>query len=118
MFAKIKYNKRISNTIYYHKKKEQQRLSQCLTAVNFVKDVEHLSHRDLLHHFRRLTSLHETITHNGLHISLSFHPADRLSDRDMIEIAERYMRELKLGDQPYLVYRHYDTIHPHVHVRP
>lgn len=116
MFAKIRHNKKIRNTLYYHEKKERQRLAECLTAVNFVKDLEHLTHKDMLHHFQQLTSLHETITHNGLHVSLSFHPTDKLSNKDMINIAEQYMQEIKFGDQPYLVYRHYDTIHPHVHL--
>jgi len=34
----------------------------------------------------------------------------------MIDIARQYMKEIKLADQPYLVYRHYDTIHPHLHL--
>jgi len=116
MFAKIRHNKKIKDTLYYHEKKQRQQLAECLAAVNFVKDLEHLTHKDILHHFSRLTSLHETIAHNGLHVSLSFHPTDKLSNEDMIDLAKQYMQEIKLGDQPYLVYRHYDTIHPHIHL--
>src|SRR5438445_3176693 len=34
----------------------------------------------------------------------------------MVRLAEEYLQRMKLAHQPYLVYRHYDTLHPHMHV--
>ena len=34
----------------------------------------------------------------------------------MIEIAGRYMADMGFDDQPYLMYRHHDAGHTHLHV--
>ena len=41
-----------------------------------------------------------------LHISINPHPEDVLTDRQLSDIANEYMRKLGYGDQPYLVYKH------------
>ena len=50
------------------------------------------------------------------HATLNFNPSDNLSNEKMIAIADRYMEGLKMEQQPYLVYRHDDAEHPHVHI--
>lgn len=52
----------------------------------------------------------------NLHISLSFHKDDILSDIEMQEIAERYMIEMGFSDSPMAIYRHTDKEHPHLHI--
>jgi hypothetical protein len=113
MYAKIKTNKCVRSTLYYNEKKQALSKAQCLAAENFVKDLDQLTYKDKLYHLRRLTSLNDNVVHNGLHISINFHPMDKLSDKDMVQIATTYM---KLGHQPYLVYRHTDVAHAHLHV--
>ena len=52
------------------------------------------------------------------HISLSFHPDDtpKLTDETMITLAEEYMRRMGITDTQYIVARHNDTEHPHIHI--
>lgn len=52
------------------------------------------------------------------HVSLSFHPDDgpRLTDEFMAELAREYMRRMNMTDTQYIVVRHHDTEHPHVHI--
>ncbi len=52
------------------------------------------------------------------HISLSFHPDDapRMSDQLMIDLAREYMRRMEITDTQYLVVRHTDMKHPHLHI--
>ena len=52
------------------------------------------------------------------HISLSFHPDDdpRMSDQLMIDLAREYMRRMEITNTQYLVVRHTDTKHPHLHI--
>ncbi len=52
------------------------------------------------------------------HISLSFHPDDdpRMSDQLMIDLAREYMRRMEITGTQYLVVRHTDTKHPHLHI--
>ena len=51
-----------------------------------------------------------------LHISLSPAPEDKLTDGQLEELAERYMRKMGYGDQPYIAYKHGDTHNTHVHI--
>lgn len=52
------------------------------------------------------------------HLKFSFHPNDKnkLSNRTMRQITERVIKELGYAENPYIIYRHIDTEHPHVHV--
>lgn len=53
------------------------------------------------------------------HISLNFLPADTavLTDAILKDIAKEYLIGIGFdSDHPYLVYKHDDTIHPHIHI--
>ena len=52
------------------------------------------------------------------HISLSFHPKDapRLTDEFMTELAREYMERMGITDTQYMIVRHTDTEHPHLHI--
>mgnify|MGYP000980186348 CR=1 FL=1 len=61
--------------------------------------------------------LNERVTRNSVHISLNFDPKDKGMSRErLMEIAESYMSKIGFGDQPFLVYRHDDAGHPHIHI--
>ena len=52
------------------------------------------------------------------HISLSFAPEDtpKLSDRLMADIAKEYLRRMGVVNTQYIISRHHDKPHPHVHI--
>lgn len=52
------------------------------------------------------------------HICISFHPDDtsRLTNELMVEICKSYMAGMGIKDTQYLLVRHYDTDHPHMHL--
>lgn len=52
------------------------------------------------------------------HISLSFAPEDtpKLSDRLMADIAKEYLRRMGIVNTQYVVFRHHDKPHAHVHI--
>ena len=52
------------------------------------------------------------------HISLSFHPDDtpKLTDEFMTELTREYMRRMGITDTQYMIVRHTDTEHPHLHI--
>lgn len=52
------------------------------------------------------------------HISLSFHKNDapRLTDEFMTELAHEYMERMGITDTQYMIVRHTDTNHPHLHI--
>lgn len=52
------------------------------------------------------------------HISLNFAPEDtpKLSDRVMADIAKEYLRRMGIVNTQYVVFRHHDKPHAHVHI--
>jgi hypothetical protein len=52
------------------------------------------------------------------HISLSYskHDAPTLTDQKMVELAKEYMQKMNIFDTQYIVVRHEDREHPHVHI--
>lgn len=52
------------------------------------------------------------------HISLSFSPEDapKLNDRLMADIAKEYLQRMGIVNTQYIISRHHDKPHPHVHI--
>ena len=52
------------------------------------------------------------------HISLSFSPEDydKLDDEKIAKIAKEYMRRMGIKNTQFVIFRHYDQPHPHIHI--
>ena len=50
------------------------------------------------------------------HISLNLPHGEHLDDKTFLEISKEYMDNMGYGEQPYVVVRHSDTKHEHVHI--
>jgi hypothetical protein len=116
MVANINGGKSIAVALNYNEQKLKLGTAACLQAFNFLKDVEKLDFDDKLWHFNRLISLNERTKINSFHVSLNFHPSEKLSDEKLREIARVFMQKIGFGDQPFLVYNHFDAAHPHIHI--
>ncbi len=90
--------------------------AECILASGFIKDIGNLNFYEKLHHFERLISLNDRISINTLHVSLNFDLSENLETQKLQAIASTYMERIGFGNQPYLVYRHDDAGHPHVHI--
>ncbi len=100
----------------YNEYKVREKEAELLLAQNFLKDAAQLSFSDKKRYFERFTSLNERTITNTLHVSLNFDVAEKLSNDQLTEIAKTYMDKIGFGQQPYLVYRHHDAGHPHIHI--
>lgn len=116
MVAKINTGKSISKALNYNEQKVQQGRAELLDAVNFLKDANQLNFFEKLCHFERHIGMNERALTNSLHVSLNFDVSEKLSNEKMVEIAATYMDKIGFGHQPYLVYRHEDAGHPHLHI--
>ncbi len=50
------------------------------------------------------------------HTSISFAYDDKLSEEKMTSIGKDYLRKMGLNDNQYLMVRHHDTLHNHIHI--
>lgn len=116
MVAKITTPKKIIAALNYNENKVKQDKAECLYAGNFLKDAQQMSFYQKQKGFDRLNELNERATTKTLHVSLNFDPSEKLSNDKLIEIASVYMNRIGFGEQPFLIYKHHDAGHPHVHV--
>src|SRR5450432_161653 len=116
MVARINTSKSISKALNYNEQKVSQGKAEILAESGFIKDVDKLNFYDKIRQFEKFISLNERATTNTLHVSLNFDPSETISNEKMVEIAQAYMNKIGFGEQPYLIYRHYDSGHPHLHI--
>lgn len=116
MVAKITTPKSIEAALNYNEKKVQKGNAVCFHAANYLKDAKDMNFYQKLSGFERLNSLNERATTKTLHVSLNFDPSEKLPESKLLHIASDYMAQIGFGNQPYLVYRHEDAGHPHIHI--
>ncbi|MBO9684938.1 MAG: relaxase/mobilization nuclease domain-containing protein, partial [Flavisolibacter sp.] len=115
MVAKITVPLSISRALNYNEQKVQKGKAECLFAANFLHHASELNFYQKLGRFEKRIEQNSSKT-NTLHISLNFHPTELLPKEKLIEIAETYMHKIGFGEQPFLVYQHFDAGHPHLHI--
>ncbi len=116
MVAKITTPKSIGAPLNYNEKKVQRGDAVCLHAANYLNDAEKMNFYHKLNGFERLNILNERAATKTLHVSLNFSPMEKLGDSKLIEIASIFMDKIGFGDQPFLIYKHNDAGHPHIHI--
>lgn len=116
MVARVKSGKNIRGVLSYNENKVKEGTAHGIDAVGFGCSAEELSFANKLTRFTKLTNLNRVAKTNAIHISLNFHPDERLSEQTLKEIAASYMEKIGFGEQPYLVYQHDDAAHPHIHI--
>lgn len=72
--------------------------------------------RALAKEFGEIRKLRPKLGKAVLHVSLSAAPGERVTDEQWQQIAQHYLRGMGLENNQYLVTRHTDTEHPHVHL--
>ena len=116
MVAKVISGKNIRGLLNYNENKVSEGVAQCIAASRFGCDPLMLTFSDKLNRFRKATALNPKVRTNAIHISLNFDVTEKLTNEQLHTIASDYMTRIGFGEQPYLVYRHTDAAHPHVHI--
>ena len=116
MVAKITTQKSIEAALNYNEKKVQKGNAVCLHAANYLNEVQNMNFYQKLNGFERLNSLNDRATTKTLHVSLNFSPSEKLPGNKLIDIATVYMDKIGFSEQPFLVYKHGDAGHPHIHI--
>ncbi|NVM66700.1 hypothetical protein FHW88_005018 [Mucilaginibacter sp. SG538B] len=106
----------MARVISYNEHKVKTDQADRLEASGFLKHPSLLGFTELLRRFEKLTELNQRTKVNSLHISLNFDPSEQLSEDKLLAIARDYLEQIGFGEQPFLVYRHRDAGHPHLHL--
>lgn len=72
--------------------------------------------RELAKDFAESRSLNPDLQRPVYHVSLSISPGEYLNDFTWNEIADRYMKEMGFESSQYVVARHTDREHEHIHI--
>jgi len=116
MVTKITIPKSIEAALNYNEKKVQKGTAQCLYAGNYLNEANKMNFYQKLDGFETNNRLNKMATTKTLHVSLNFDPSEKLSESKLVEIAGVYMEKIGFGEQPFLVYKHEDAGHPHIHI--
>lgn len=116
MVAKITFPQKIEAALNYNEAKLRQGKAICLAANGFLREAAEMNFYEKLEGFKRLAVLNDRAATKMIHISLNFDPSETLSDSKLLRIADTYMEKLGFGAQPFLVYKHNDAGHPHIHI--
>ena len=116
MRPKIDWHTHFGPSLQYNEEKVKQGKAELIGASNFLKDHDQLSQRDKINRFEQRTTLNETASDKSVHISLNFGAKEVVTNDQMVILADRFMERIGYGDQPCLIYRHYDAGHTHLHV--
>jgi hypothetical protein len=116
MVARVNASKSLRNALHYNENKVRQSTAVLIHSRNFAKDTQQLGITDKLGTLQNLAARNERTKVNSVHISLNFDPSEKLDDVTLQRIADSYLQKIGFGDQPYLVYKHEDASHPHIHI--
>jgi hypothetical protein len=112
----MKSGKSIKGVINYNEQKVGKGVAELILAVKFGCEVSELSFSQRVKRFEQLNKKSQKVKTNALHISLNFAIGEKPDTETLQNIAADYMEKIGFGRQPYLVYRHDDAGHTHIHI--
>jgi len=116
MVARIVTGKSLKGVLHYNEHKLREGQAELILAHRFLHTPAALSFTDKLQRFQQLLEKSPRVKTNAVHISLNFEASEKLETGTLQQIASAYMDRIGFGGQPYLVYRHLDAAHPHMHI--
>lgn len=119
MVAKISHGTSLYGALAYNYDKVTAGTAEILSGNRMISDRLGLPSEDIrlaLLSFENYLLANRNTEKPVLHISLSPAPEDRLTDGQLVELAERYMQKMGYGNQPYIAYKHADTHNAHIHI--
>ena len=108
MIAKAVKGKGFRGALEYDLTKEQGRVID--------KNMAGEKPRELAAEFGEIRKLRPNLGKAVLHVSLSAAPGEKLSDEQWREIGKRYMEDMGLENNQFVMTRHVDTDHEHIHI--
>jgi hypothetical protein len=111
MVAKIVQGRGFRGVVNYVLDKDKARLI-------YAEGVRLKDKESIIHSFITQSKSNPNISKPVAHISLDFsvQDKDRLTDKVMAGMAMEYMQKMGYRNTQYIIVRHHDTDHPHIHI--
>lgn len=119
MVVRISSGSNPTGAVYYNENKVSKGEAERLAVRNYrgvYRPVQELGLATVATKLEQQAELNSKIKKPCFHASLSLAQGEKLEPSEMLSIADRYMDGLGYGKQPYVVYQHFDTDHPHLHI--
>ncbi|MDB5230864.1 MAG: relaxase [Chitinophagaceae bacterium] len=116
MVARITMPASIQTALNYNEQKVQKGHAQCIGEANFLLPLDYMNFYHKLSWFENRNALNERAATKTIHISLNFDPSENYENDKLKQIASEYMSQIGFAEQPYLIYKHLDAGHPHIHI--
>jgi hypothetical protein len=100
----------------YNENKVQQGNAACIAGNRFGFDLNKLTLEGKSKRLAEGLRFNRKSKTYVVHISLNFSVTEKLERDVLTEIADAYMDKIGFRNQPYLVYQHFDSAHPHLHI--
>lgn len=112
MIANITSGKGFDGLLAYNENKIKSGDATLISKTNLIssKSVSVLSQ------FNMLDSRNKKRENTTFHVSLNLPPGEGVNDKTFSDIADEYMKGMGYKNQPYIVYRHSDQAHQHIHI--
>jgi hypothetical protein len=108
MIAKLVKGKGFRGALEYNLQQEKGRI----LATNMAGETP----RELSAEFGEIRKLRPNLGKAVMHVSLSAVPGEKLTDKQWQKIGQRYLRGMGFRDNQYIIIRHTDTEHEHIHI--
>jgi hypothetical protein len=116
MVAKIKSGKSLIGALNYNENKVKAGKAELIAAGGYGKNYDLLSFYDKLFRLKDLAERNIRTRTNTVHLSLNFDVTEKFDTDKLVNIADEYMKRIGFENQPYLIYKHFDAGHPHIHI--
>jgi len=112
MIAKIVKGRSFKGVVNYILDKAKQ------TELLAAEGIRHKSKESIIRSFIVQSGLNPRVSKTVGHISLDFsaQDKDKLTNAKMVQIANEYMTKMGITNTQYIIGRHYDKEHPHIHI--
>lgn len=114
MIAKIKTGKFFKGALKYNLDKVKEGKASFFYSAMFKK--EDPSFQEMREEFLEMAKMCPNVSNPVFHTSLNFSPNEYLDDETLQAVIDEYMQGMGYDNTPYIVFKHGDTSHQHVHV--
>lgn len=110
--VKILKSSKIFAAVSYNDKRIKNGEAELVKAVNFGSLSTLIGYQEYLNHWG---DKNNRIKNKQFHVTISLEGNEKTQD-ELVELGEKWLNEMGYGNNPYLIYYHHNTEHPHIHI--